>query len=276
MLDIGYWVKKYFLEKPILRHWLTKLLEGDRDRNIELLGTRLRINSIKEHGYLRASRKAQFSSLFRDEVGTIISLALLLSPGDSFVDVGANVGVFVCTLARMRHLCNNISFYAFEANPDTFARLCQSAAGLKIITRQIALAAEAGELTFIEGAVSHVFTTASHANAYNFARATRSVSIPCQRLDQCSFEGDSIILKIDVEGQEIDVLKGAEGLLAKDRIKAIFIDGYEDSLVPDLLRRYGFLFFDGRTMAPVEGDVFSLLAVKKAKMSAATSRTLRL
>jgi FkbM family methyltransferase len=267
MSGLRYWIKRYLLEKPALRQAVTKLLERDQDHNVELLGTKLRINSIKEHGYLRASRKAHDSSLFRDEVGAIISLALLLSPGDSFVDVGANVGVFVCTLARIRHLYKDVFFYAFEANPDTFARLCKSAAGLGIATHQVALAGQPGELTFIEGAVSHVFTTSSHANAYHFAGSRHRVSVPCKRLDQFSFRGDSIILKIDVEGQEKDVLKGAEALLARDRIKAIFIDGYEDPSVADLLLHKGFSLFDGRTMAPNE-DAFGLLAVKKSKASA--------
>src|ERR1051325_10311481 len=95
---------RYFFKQPWLRKFATTMLEGDQDVRVNVLGTSMCINTVKEHGYLRASRLSAASCLLRDELPVILNLAMLLQRGDSFVDVGANVGVFVCTLARMRRI----------------------------------------------------------------------------------------------------------------------------------------------------------------------------
>jgi hypothetical protein len=82
------------------------------------------------------------------------------------------------------------------------------------------------------------------------------------RLSDEGIVGESIVLKIDVEGQELEVLRGASELFEAGRIKAVYLDGYKAAAVEDFLRRYDFQFFDGQTMQPVSGNVFSLLAVK--------------
>src|SRR5471030_805348 len=93
---------RYFIKQPRLRLFVTRLLEGDRDLDVSLLGAKLRVNSVKEHGYLRSSRIAASSALLRDELPVILNLAALLADGDTFIDIGANAGIYSLTLARMR------------------------------------------------------------------------------------------------------------------------------------------------------------------------------
>jgi FkbM family methyltransferase len=154
--------------------------------------------------------------------------------------------------------------YAFEANPDTYRRLIESLPD-NVQARQIAISDRSGTLEFIDGAVSHVFTTIDHASGYNIKGRTSMV--PSCRLDECEIEGDSLIIKIDVEGQEMDVLKGAIGLFEAMRVKAVYLDGYEDPGVGRYLEGFGFRLFDGRTLEPVSGKVFSLLAIHPARHS---------
>ena len=47
---------------------------------------------------------------------------MILSKGDSFVDVGANIGIFSSIIARYKPFLSLEGVYAFEANPDTFGR----------------------------------------------------------------------------------------------------------------------------------------------------------
>lgn len=198
-------IDRYFIKKPKLRQFVTRLLEGDRTCDVHLLGASIRIHSLREHGYLRASRLASSSSLLRDELPIIINLASLFQDGDTFIDIGANVGVYSLTLARFNRILPNTRFYAFEANPDTFSRLSSHTNELGIEAFNIALSDHEGTLEFIGGAVSHVFTTLENANDYSISGSL--VSIPCRRLDQMGIQGDSLILKIDVEGQEKKVLE---------------------------------------------------------------------
>jgi FkbM family methyltransferase len=254
-------IDRWYIKNPRLRRSVTTMLEGEREVAIELLGRSLTVHSVKEHGYLRASRLATRSSVFRDEAAVLLSLAALLPTCDAFVDIGANVGLFSTTLAGLKPLCPHVRFYAFEANPDTFARLKQNAVPLGVEAHNMALSDHAGTLSFVSGAVSHVFTTTEHRSAYNLDGA---IELPCQRLDALPIAGDRVLLKIDVEGQELDVLKGATALFDAGRVRAVYLDGYEDPAVASFLSDRGFLFHDGRTLAPVTPPVFSLLAIRPA------------
>jgi FkbM family methyltransferase len=253
---------RLFFKQPWLRQFITTILEGNRDVRVSVLGTSMCINTVKEHGYLRASRLSASSCLLRDELPVIINLALLLQRGDSFVDVGANVGVFVGTLARMKRIVGDTNFYAFEANPDTCARLRTAVEPLGVIAHPVALSDHNGQLEFVAGAVSNIFTTVDNASAYHVRDNVQSV--PCRRLDEFDISGDSIVLKIDVEGQEKNVLVGAKKFFDANRIKAVYLDNYTDEAgVEGFLREYGFDFYEGRTLERVPGNTYSLLALRK-------------
>jgi FkbM family methyltransferase len=251
------------LNRPQLRRWATKLLEGDRDIDLSMLGSSYRINTIKEHGYLRASRLIRDSALLRDELPVLINLASLFEPGDTFVDVGANIGIYSLTLARLARLHPGVTFHAFEANPDTFLRL-QTFAGEKgVEVHNLALSDHEGELGFVGGAVSHVFTTLDNANSYSIPKEITRV--PCRRLDQLTLPGNSLIIKIDVEGQEKKVLEGAEGFLRDRRVKAVYLDENKDADTQSHLASHGFALFHGRTLEPATGHIpFSLLALRSS------------
>jgi hypothetical protein len=117
-----YLIDRYFVKQPKFRRLITRLLYGDREQDVDLLGASVRIHTIKENGYLRASRMIAGSSLLRDELAILINLAALFRDGDTFVDIGANVGIYSLTLARTHRILPRTRFYAFEANPDTFSR----------------------------------------------------------------------------------------------------------------------------------------------------------
>ena len=86
--------------------------------------------------------------------------------------------------------------------------------------------------------------------------------MPCCRLDSLDLTGDSLILKIDVEGQELNVLNGATGLFAAGRVKAVFVDGYNDESVETFLRHYGFKLLDGVSLRYELGGSRRALAVR--------------
>jgi FkbM family methyltransferase len=254
-------IDRYFLKKPRLRRAVTRMLEGDCTHEVRLFGEAFTVHSVKEHGYLRSSRLAQSSALLRDELPVILNLAGLMSQGDTFVDIGANVGVFSLSLARLARLYPNTMFYAFEANPDTFQRLQQQAPRLGIICLNKAVSDHEGLLRFVPGAVSHVFTTVANASQYSLPETT--VDVECVRLDQAGLQGDSLILKIDVEGQEMQVLEGARGLFSTDRIKAVYLDGYSDKNIEPFLLEYHFRLYDGVSLELKPEGCTRTLAIRR-------------
>ncbi len=254
---------RYFIKQPRLRRFVTNLLEGDRDLTVRILGEPVRINTIKEHGYLRAARSMTSNSFLGDEIPVLSGIIYLLNRADSFVDAGSNVGVYCAVLGKFRRM-QPIPLYAFEPNPDTYRRLVETAAPLGAETFNCALSDHEGVLDFVSGTVSHIFTTADSQSGYTLRAAP--VKVPCRRLDSLPIKGNRIIVKIDVEGHELQVLRGASGLFDAGRIYACYVDGFKDPDVPSFLAEKGFRLFDGRSLEEQpEGACYSLLAIRSDK-----------
>jgi FkbM family methyltransferase len=248
---------RFVLGVPWIHRALIRFLLPDVELPVELFGSRLQINKRKEAGYWRAHRVARSSPVLWNESGALVSLALILAPGDTFVDVGANVGLFSSSLARYRRLHPSVRFYAFEANPDTAGRLRRSVpAGVTVF--DVAMSNRTGTLRFVKGSTSLTFGVADSGGAHQLNEGT--VEVAARRLDEMDILGDSLVVKIDVENHERQVLEGAAGLFDAARVKAVYLDNYADPAVPQFLTDRGFTLFDGRTLMP--GCTSSLLAVR--------------
>jgi FkbM family methyltransferase len=215
---------------------------------------------------MRAYRLCGQSSLLRDEIAVLSNLAALLRNGDSFIDIGANVGVFSVHLSKYKSILSDFSIYAFEAHPDTYLRLKKNALKHKFSAQNIAISDQQKSMKFVDGAVSHVFTTVENSTDYNIMNEI--IEVECRRLDQLDIHGSSLILKIDVEGQELNVLEGASKLFQQNKVKAVYLDGFsQKSKVLSFLAAYNFVFFDGRSLEKCDGNLFSLLALSEMKLT---------
>jgi FkbM family methyltransferase len=230
-------IDRCFLKQPLFRRFITRVLAGTRVEKVVLLGREIQVHTAREHGYYRASKLSRTCSLFRDELPVLLHLAGLLRDGDTFLDVGANIGVFCVNIASFRTLYPNLQVYAFEPNPDTAARLRVNAEPLGITVFPFALADHNGSLEFVNGAVSNVFTTTQNASSYSI-RGERSLC-ECRRLEDLPVTGDSIVMKVDVEGQELEVLLGAKRYFDCGRIRALYLGRRNVRDVPGAYPRRG-------------------------------------
>jgi FkbM family methyltransferase len=188
-----------------------------------------------------------------------MNLFALIRDGDTFVDIGANVGLYTHSFSRLINIYPNFRLISVEPHPSTFSRLSfRQAYGVAYLNSAISDVSE--ELLFVDGAVSHVFAALEKANTYHLPGQTSSVR--AIRLDDLGLTSSSIVLKIDVEGLERRVLDGAAGLLSDGRIRIIYLDGYDDPGINDFLIGHGFQLYDGRSLRPVSTRVFSLLAIR--------------
>jgi len=266
-------VDKYFIKKPRLRSVVTAAIYGRDDRDISLVGVRVRINSLRENGYLRAYFKSQRSVFLEHELNVLATLSMLASECDGFIDAGANVGIFSCILARRKALDPSFEMLAFEPHPDTFKRLQHNVTPYGVIAHNVALSRENGSLTFVDGSVSHVFTAAEHANRYNIPGAV--IYVQSQRLDSLPILGCKLLLKIDVEGHESAVLEGATGLFEQNRIRAVYCDGHDMIEVPNFLKAFGFDLFDISNQRRTDGCAYGLLAIRPSKATFAQTADTR-
>jgi len=250
-----------FIKQPKLRRFITRMVYGSSLVQVPLLGAELLIHSELENGYLRAFRHSRSLSLFRDEASVLINLASLIEDDCSFLDIGANVGVYSSVIARLATLKKGLSVFAFEVDPQTFSRLSENARRHGFRAENVALAESEKEAQFVRGAVSHVTTTVDARNRYNIANETFATR--CRPLSAYDIPGSSIVMKIDVEGGEYEVLLGARKFFTEGRVKAVYFDGV--SKLADaqrFLAEFGFRLLNGQTLQPFEPGMFSLLAIR--------------
>lgn len=140
----------------------------------------------------------------------------LLRPGDHVVDVGANLGWFTMLMAAQVKPDGKV--WAIEPMPPTLAALEENVGlnpTLNVTVLPLALGAEEGELDL------HLFEGLphGHASASTLGRSDyESYRVPVRTLDAL-LDGERApsFVKVDVEGSELDVLKGAERLLGGER-----------------------------------------------------------
>jgi FkbM family methyltransferase len=145
--------------------------------------------------------------------GELELLKTLIKPGDTVLDVGANVGTH--TLAFSQFVGNGI-VHSFEPVRLLYYMLCGNVSmnNLEnVICHQKVVSKESGTLLVPEldltgdnfgGTVLHDYP---NRNAKVKFKETKQ-EVPVIRIDDLKLEGCRLI-KADVEGMEIDVLKGA-------------------------------------------------------------------
>lgn len=136
---------------------------------------------------------------------------------DTFVDVGANVGLFSASLFD----CFD-KFICFEPAPSSFRALSETCAlnpGVKCEMHNIGVGAEAGELHFED---QFDFSTTSR---FVPEAGENTIRVGIDTLDNVlGSDGEALVMKIDVEGFEEKVFAGADQLFAAQRVKLLMFE----------------------------------------------------
>jgi FkbM family methyltransferase len=161
---------------------------------------------------------------------------------DLFIDVGANIGSY--TILSSAHVgANTISF---EPIPQTYMHLMNNIKCNDIqqntLALNMAIGCEDGRVQFTSD-----LDTMNH---FAISNESNTVEVNVQTLDNALKETASpILIKIDVEGFENDVIKGAQKVLSSEGLKAIIIElngcgskyGFDEAVIHDCLIDFGFL-----------------------------------
>lgn len=143
---------------------------------------------------------------------------------DGILDVGVNEGQFIKTIL---FLLPNISIYGFEANPHLIKKLEENYANIKNVKIfPIACGSIQG---FLPLNVSKFSPSSSllkiselHLEEFPGTETEQVINVKVDRLDNrvktLGLLHESFLLKIDVQGFELDVLKGATAIFDKVHI----------------------------------------------------------
>jgi FkbM family methyltransferase len=173
----------------------------------------------------------------------------LLDPGEVAVEIGANIGQSCSLMARKAGPSGRV--LAFEPHPEIVEELRQNAARwsrTQYAVSQIepvALGASPGE-ALLDMGPEFATNRGSATLRGNGTPASQSVKISIARLDDFLHEIHSVgVCKIDVEGHELDVLKGGSHALERRMIRDIIFEDFnpQPSAVTTLLVRYGYELF---------------------------------
>jgi FkbM family methyltransferase len=207
--------------------------------------------------------------------GLFDAAANCVRPGDVVWDIGANVGMF--TFAAANTVGPDGSVIAIEA--DTFlASLLQRSvqlpanADLNVKVLCCAASDDAGISKFLiaeRGRASNSLEKSGHRSEAGGTRYEQYV--PTITLDQLTETFDKPdFIKIDVEGAEPFVLRGAEKLLREHRPSFYIEVGKEQTEeVTQLFNNSGYYLFNGDANdgIRIEQCVFNTLAIPKEKVA---------
>ena len=209
------------------------------------------LKPIKDGMYRHARR-----ALRRPHEGDFRVLAgLRREPHEVLVDVGANHGQ---TIESMRLFQPRATVVAFEANPDLAARLARRYAGRRDVRIEpCGLSDAAGRFTlhvpsyrgFVYDGLASLDRSAAASwlgphTIHGFDRAKLTIADHACRVERLDdFELAAAFIKIDVQGLEHAVLKGAAQTIERQRPAVLLEDIDTDPRIAGLMASLGYGIF---------------------------------
>lgn len=166
----------------------------------------------------------------------------LLRPEDTFVDVGANVGTYT-VLASGEAGARSI---AIEPVPETFEHLLDNVfvnrINDRVVVHNCGASSERGVVRFTahDDTTNHVIDSDEAGSAF--------VEVNVRTLDDLLCGESPKLIKIDVEGFESHVIRGANGVLADTTLCAVVMElngsgqryGFDDESIHSTMTNRGF------------------------------------
>jgi FkbM family methyltransferase len=171
-------------------------------------GIQMHIDPLRDKGLEQA---LYYSGTY--EAGTLHVMMHVLRAGDSFIDVGANVGLMTLFASRLVGASGRV--YAFEPVPPTY-QILESNLALNSVTNVRAEAIALGSASETRTIYERLDVNRGSATLASSEGDTERHEIRVEKLDDILARyamAPVRAMKVDVEGWEIEVLRGAEGLL---------------------------------------------------------------
>lgn len=188
-----------------------------------------------------------------------------LKVGDTFLDIGANVGYFSRLASEIVTESGNV--YSFEAESFNYDALCKNTIHQKnVISFHFAVSDKPKFITFFES---------SHSSSHSIFKSSKNLNgsqflVPSMTLDYFwhTYLDQSVIhlIKIDVEGAELLVVEGMKKLLSENKVKAIIIEFH-----PKIIMNAG---EDPQTLFSILSNYFSIFYIREKVENSVNVKTL--
>jgi FkbM family methyltransferase len=196
----------------------------------------------------------------RDDHATRVVLATVLRASSNAIDVGANEGAVLREILRLAPQGSHI---AFEPIPDLYRRLAEGFPTVDV--RQAALSDTAGTTEFTHVLGAEAYSGMKQRSDLPADADVERISVRVDRLEDALPPGYvPALVKIDVEGAELQVLRGAAVMLEAHRPFVLFehgsggadLYGTSPNEVFDLLSGVGLNIFDLDGIGPYSRERF--------------------
>lgn len=210
----------------------------------------------------------KYSAHTRNELAMVKSF---VRPGDTIVDIGGHIGTFSIPFARFTAPGGRV--FSFEANPGNFSLLKKNIECNQlqdVITATHAVVSESRQ-TF-----RMALPTNGNSGTYYFLPNTAEggIEIPSVNVDEWFKENAASapvqLLKIDVEGAEVSVLRACHDLINRCK-PIIYIEINEEALqrfrhgaadIEELLAPHGYHFFRNIGLRNSDNDSFRIARLR--------------
>ena len=216
------------------------------------------IHKLDDNLSIKLYKDSYLSKLIYDkfEVDEIDFVNKYLKEGDTFLDIGANVGLF--SLYASKKVGSSGNVIAFEPAYVTHKRLLENCELNKLSNVRPFKLGLSNENTTLELNISsngfEAWNTFVKSNDNKFSsKESVEVNSLDYFLSQNSIDTDKIsLIKLDVEGFEINVLEGASALLANENAPVFMVEFTDDNAIAaghccheiyKLLNRYGYTWY---------------------------------
>ncbi|WP_440764703.1 FkbM family methyltransferase [Natronorubrum sp. DTA7] len=217
------------------------------------------VNGVTAKFHVRSPNEYKRAHSLAGEEEIIVDLLSSINSDDIFYDVGANVGTYSCFVGQKLERGKVIAFEPHPRNINPL-RVNMMENSIDGEIRECALDEKTGEI----GLTSD--SNAAGAGQHSLTESGRSaISVPAYTGDELIGETKlkpPTVLKIDVEGAEMRVLRGLKRVLKNQQVRLIYIE-----IHPDKISEFGdekesvlsFLTdsgYDIRKIGERKGDIF--------------------
>lgn len=190
------------------------------------VGTRLGKIAINVRARVSLVRAAlafdeELGMLLNDQLASVL-VSRICGSRKIFIDVGAHIGSVIASVIDHDP---SVSVIAVEPVPEKARNLI--ARFPRVEVHECALGDREGEVGFFVDTALSGYSSLLTPREANAAR-TREIRVSIRRLDDLTQSDRVDVIKIDVEGAELGVLRGGELLLARSRPTILFESGPQE------------------------------------------------
>jgi FkbM family methyltransferase len=188
------------------------LKEFLKPKFVEIEGCKLLLDKTDRHC---------FTIYGNSEEGKMSHLKKIITPGQTVVDVGANIGIYSVVLAKFVEKQGHV--FAFEPAPDN-VKLLRKTIKLNqfdnITVTQKAISNKPGIASFylVDGISSH--------SLMDYGKSINKIDVEVESLDNFfqDYEKPIDFIKIDAEGYDFKVILGMQNIISKTQNLKIFVE----------------------------------------------------